>query len=194
MAGRRKLSAMKKTIATLDLRSRQEWRDWLAAHHGAQTEIWLLFHKKHTGVACLSYAESVEEALCYGWVDSLIKRLDEDRYARKFTPRKVDSRWSEINRRRYADLAARGLLAAPGLARPPTDRDYDRSQPATLPDYIASRLKRNKRAWKNFASLAPSYRRNLVAWIHSAKREATRQKRLNEAVALLAAGKELGMK
>lgn len=184
----------KKTVPILDLRSRQEWRDWLAKHHDARTEIWLVYHKKHTGVACLSYADSVEEALCYGWVDSLIKRLDEDRYARKFTPRKADSRWSEINRRRYADLAELGLLAAPGLARPPTDRGYVQTQPATLPAYIESRLKRNKRAWKNFASLAPSYRRNLVAWIHSAKREATKQKRLNEAVALLAAGKKLGMK
>ena len=184
----------KKTATTLDLRSRQEWRDWLAAHHGGQAEIWLVFHKKHTGVACLSYADSVEEALCFGWVDSLIKRLDDNRYARKFTPRKADSIWSDINRRRYADLAARGLLAAPGLARPPTDRRYDQPEPAKLPAYIESRLKRNKRAWKNFAALAPSYRRNLIAWIHTAKREATKQKRLNEAVALLAAGKKLGMK
>lgn len=183
-----------KTPATLDLRSRQEWRSWLAAHHHCVSEIWLVFHKQHTGVACITYADSVEEALCYGWVDSLIKRIDADRFARKFTPRKAGSRWSDLNRRRYADLAARGRLAEPGLARPPTHRGYDPPSPSRLPDYIEQRLKRNKRAWANFNELAPSYRRHYIAWIDSAKREATRQKRLREAVALLAAGKKLGMK
>ena len=110
-----------KPLETLDVRSRQAWRDWLAEHHASSSEIWLVYHKKHTGVTCVDYGHSVEEALCFGWIDILVRRLDEDRYARKFTPRKPNSRWSDSNLRRYADLAERGLLEAPGLERAPTD-------------------------------------------------------------------------
>lgn len=186
----------KKSVPTLDLRTRQAWREWLAEHHDSVAEIWLVFHKRHTGVPCLEYEEAVEEALCFGWVDSLVKRLDHDRYTRKFTPRKPDSRWSSINRRRYADLKSRGLLAKPGLERPPTSRSGDAPRPAAsrLPAYIEERLKRNARAWQFFQQLAPSYRRAYIAWIDSAKREETRRKRLDEAVRLLAAGRKLGMK
>ncbi len=134
--------------------------------------------------------------MCFGWVDSLVKRLDDDRYARKFTPRQPHSRWSDANRRRYADLEARGLLAPAGLARPPTNRSGDAPRPDAdrVPAYIEQRIKRNARAWRNFEQLAPSYRRAYVGWIDSAKRESTRDKRLREAVQLLAAGKKLGLK
>lgn len=187
---------MSKPMRTLDVRSRRAWRDWLARHHGTEPEIWLVFHKRHTEIECLGYEDAVEEALCFGWVDSLVKRLDEDRYARKFTPRSPESRWSTINRRRYESLKARGLLAAPGLARTPTDRSGDAPRPALsrLPGYIEKALKRDARAWKVFQSLAPSYRRMYIAWIDSAKREATKEKRLREAMALLSAGKKPGLK
>ena len=104
-----------KQIETLDVGSRQEWRAWLEGHHDTVSEIWLVFHKRHTGVQSIAYNDAVEEALCFGWVDSLIRRLDGARYARKFTPRKPDSRWSTTNRRRYADLESRGLLAEAGF-------------------------------------------------------------------------------
>ena len=185
-----------KRAKTFDARTRPQWRKWLQAHHASATEIWLVFHKRHTGKGSMTYDDSVEEALCFGWIDSIIRRLDDDRYARKFTPRKPDSRWSAINRRRYADLEARGLLAPAGLARRPTSRssvppDIDVS---VLPAYIERALKREPRAWQNFERLAPSYRRAYIGWIHSAKREETKAKRLREAVALLAAGEKLGLK
>ena len=103
-----------KAVRKLDVKSLVAWRNWLNTHHGSRSEIWLIFHKGHTGRASLGYNAAVEEALCFGWIDSLVKRLDDDRYARLFTPRKPDSRWSTANRRRYADLQKRGLLAAPG--------------------------------------------------------------------------------
>ncbi len=86
------------------MRSRREWRRWLATHHDTVTAVWLVFHRQHTGVTCLGYDDAVEEALCYGWVDSIIKRLDDQCYLRKFTPRRAGSVWSAVNRR-YADLA-----------------------------------------------------------------------------------------
>ncbi len=93
-----------KTLKTLDARTPAEWRRWLADFHDSEPEVWLVFHKRHTGQASIAYEDAVDEALCFGWVDSLIKRLDAARYARKFTPRKAVSKWSTANRQRYAQL------------------------------------------------------------------------------------------
>jgi uncharacterized protein YdeI (YjbR/CyaY-like superfamily) len=185
------------TIATLDLRSRREWRRWLATHHDTVAAVWLVFHKQHTGVACLGYDDAVEEALCYGWVDSIIKRLDDERYVRKFTPRRAGSVWSTVNRRRHADLARRGLLAEPGRKRAPTGArrpPADTLRAVGLPAYVRRGLRAEPRAWRAFQELAPSYRRRYVGWIHSARLEETRLRRLREVVRVLAAGRKLGMK
>ena len=181
---------------TLEVQSRSQWRKWLQEHHGSVSVIWLVFHRRTTREESISYDDAVEEALCFGWIDSIVKRLDDDRYARKFTPRKPDSKWSTINRRRYADLDARGLLAAPGLERAPTSRSGDAPRPSlsVLPPYIEKQLKANPRVWSFFEQLAPSCRRAYLAWIDSAKREETKEKRLREAVGLLARGKKLGLK
>ena len=185
-----------KPIETLDVRSRQKWRKWLKEHYDSKSEIWLVFHKVHTGITCISYNDAVEEALCFGWIDSIIRRLDDARYARKFTPRKAGSKWSTINRRRYADLKSRALLAAPGWKRAPTSRSGDapRLSVSSLPSYIEETLKTDPRAWQYFKQLAPSYQRAYIGWIESAKREETKEKRLREALSLLAAGRKLGLK
>src|SRR5438874_10384034 len=177
----------------LDVQSREQWREWLRTHHDAESGIWLVFHKRRARV---SYEDAVAEALCFGWIDSLVKRLDDDRYARKFTPRKPDSRWSTMNRRRYADLKARGLLEAPGLERAPTKRSGDAPRPslAAIPTYIEKELKANARVWAFFEGLAPSCRRAYIGWIDSAKKEETKEKRLREAIGMMAAGKKLGLK
>jgi len=154
-----------------------------------------MFHKHHTAVESITYEDAVRHALCFGWIDSLIKRLDEDRYARKFTPRQPTSKWSGINRKRWAGLKEEGLLAGPGLAAAPTDKRYA-PLPAILdlPPYLAKALKANPKAWRSFQALAPTYRRQFVTWIHTAKRLETREKRIRESIALLAAGRRLGLK
>ena len=111
-------------LITLDLRTRAQWRQWLAKHHASSPGIWLVRHKQHTGVKSMPYEDVVCEALCFGWVDSLIKRLDDDRFAIKVTPRKPTSKWSDINRKRWNELKAAGRLAAPGLAAAPTANRY----------------------------------------------------------------------
>jgi len=183
-------------LATLELRNREQWRTWLEQHHASSPGVWLVFHKRHTAQESIAYEDSVREALCFGWIDSLIKRLDDDRYVRKFTPRKPDSKWSTINRRRYADLKARGLLAPIGLERAPTSRSGDAPRPSVtaVPPYIEKQLEADARAWKTFQQLPPSHRREYIGWIDSAKREETKERRLREAIRLLAAGKPLGMK
>jgi uncharacterized protein YdeI (YjbR/CyaY-like superfamily) len=154
-----------------------------------------VFYKNHARAKCVSYEDSVREALSFGWIDSLIKRLDRDRYARQYTPRRPTSKWSDSNRRRWAELKSAGLLTPAGLEAAPTDNSYAPLPKVTeLPAYIAKALKSNKKAWAFFQELAPTYRRQFVMWIHSAKREETKERRLRESIALLAARQKLGLK
>jgi uncharacterized protein YdeI (YjbR/CyaY-like superfamily) len=181
------------------MRTAEQWRDWLDDHHAAESEVWLVFHKRHTGDASVPYKEALDEALCVGWVDSLVKRLDDRRYALKFTPRRADSRWSAVNRKRYAELKAAGRLKPAGLERPPTSRSYGarpprRELPSRLPGYIQAALKKHPRASRHFGALPAEQRRRYFAWIESAKQEETKRRRLNEAIRLLSAGKVLGLK
>jgi uncharacterized protein YdeI (YjbR/CyaY-like superfamily) len=182
-------------LMTLRVRSRAQWRAWLEKHHAVSPGVWFVFYKAHTGVKSLLYEDTVREALCFGWIDSLVKRLDDDRYALKITPRRSTSKWSDLNRKRWAELKAAGLLAPAGLAAAPTDNSYA-SRPAIpdLPAYIAKALKANSKAWEFFRALAPTYRRDFVVWIHTAKRPETRDRRIRESIRLLAAGKKLGLK
>jgi len=180
-------------------RTVDQWRRWLHEHHDSESEVWLVFHKVHTGVASIAYLDALDEALCFGWVDSLVKRLDDSRYARKFTPRKAESRWSTINRKQYRALKASGRLKPGGKKRAPTDRGDGRrppryQMPATLPRYIQAALRKHPAAGRYFAGLAPSHRRRYVGWIESAKHDETKARRLKEAIRLLTAGKPLGLK
>jgi uncharacterized protein YdeI (YjbR/CyaY-like superfamily) len=186
-------------VKTFLARTTDQWRKWLDEHHASEAEVWLIFHKKHTGVASIAYKDALDEALCFGWVDSLIKRLDDARYAIKFTPRKADSRWSTKNRERYAALKASGRLRPAGIRRPPTERGsaprpprYE--LPKALPPDIRSALRKNPAASQYFETLVPEQRRRYVAWIVAAKREETRARRLKEAIRLLTSGKPLGLK
>jgi uncharacterized protein YdeI (YjbR/CyaY-like superfamily) len=182
-------------LPLLEVRTRREWRAWLAKHHDSSNGVWLVFHKKHTGVKSIPLEDSVREALCFGWIDSLVKRLDNDRFAIKVTPRKPGSKWSDVNRRRWTELKQAGLVTPAGLAAAPTDNRYA-AKPTIpeMPGYIAKAFKANPKAWAFFQTLAPTYRRHFVVWIHVAKQEATREKRIRESIALLAAGKKLGLK
>lgn len=186
-------------MKTFSPKTVDQWRQWLAEHHDSEAEVWIIFHKLHTGVASIDYKDALDEALCFGWVDSLVKRLDDRRFARKFTPRRADSRWSAINRKRYAELKANGRLKPPGINRPPTDRTYEprpvRYQvPSNVPAYIQSALRKHPAAWRTFKALAPSHQRRYLGWIETAKRDETKVRRLNEAIRLLTAGKMLGLK
>ena len=186
-------------MKTLRVRTLAQWRDWLTEHHSSQSEVWLIFYKRHTGVASIAYEDARDEALCFGWVDSLVKRLDDRRYAQTFTPRRAESRWSAVNRKRYAELKSAGRLKPPGINRPPTGRGYGpRSpwlpMPSKLPVYIRAALTSHPTALRHFKALAPSQRRRYFAWIESAKRDETKLRRLKEAIRLLTSGKVLGLK
>lgn len=187
-------------MMTLHVVTRDEWRRWLQANGEKKKEIWLVFFKKHTGKARLEYDDAVEEALCFGWIDSIIRRLDDERYAQKFTPRRNREKWSALNVGRAKRLIAAGRMTPAGLAviapgvlrRPPAAATATARTP--VPDYFMAALENEPQARTFFLGLAPSYRRIYVRWVDSAKREETRQRRLAEAIATLRAGRKLGLK
>ena len=182
-------------LSNLEVRGLRQWQAWLRVHHDSSDGVWLVFRKDKYAVRSLAYEEAVRAALCFGWIDSLVKRLDEGRYLRRFTPRRAGSRWSKINRTRWSELKSEGLLAPAGLAAAPTDVGYPaRTTVPLMPRYIIEALARDARAWAFFQELAPSYRRDFVVWIHLAKRKETRDRRIKESIALLSARKKLGLR
>jgi uncharacterized protein YdeI (YjbR/CyaY-like superfamily) len=182
-------------------RSRADWRGWLETHHGREVEVWLVFHKKHTGVSGVDYGASVEEALCFGWIDSLVKRLDADRYARKFTPRRPGSRWSKSNRGRAEKMIAAGRMTPAGLAVVEKARaagEWDREDapavPGPVPPELVRRLSETAGTQEQFDRLPASLRQQYIAWVGAAKKEATRLRRAGELADTLARGERLGLK
>ncbi len=144
----------------------------------------------------MTYDDAVEEALCFGWIDSIIRNLDPMHHMRKFTPRKPDSRWSTINRNRYESLRERGLLTAAGLNSGPTARNGDAPEVSLdrIPAWIEESLREDDAIWQNWLALAPSYRRHYIGWLEAARRADTRRKRLEEALELIRQRKKLGMR
>jgi uncharacterized protein YdeI (YjbR/CyaY-like superfamily) len=183
------------------VKTRAAWRRWLARNHLRSAGIWLVFFRKHAGEPTLIYEDAVAEALCFGWIDSIIKKLDEDRYLRKFTPRRAESRWSATNRERVETLVRQGLMTESGMALVEAakaaglwDEPDRQGLSFDMPVELERALKKNRSARKFFEQLAPSYRKQFVGWIATAKRRDTRERRVREAVALLAQGRKLGMK
>ncbi len=184
----------------LHVTNRDDWRTWLERHWDVKKGVWLIFYKRHTGKPSLSYDDAVEEALCFGWVDSIIKKLDDEKYARKFTPRKAESKWSELNKKRAERMVKEGKMAQVGLNKITEAKksgEWFRSPlPKELapPLYVIEALAANKKARENFAKLAKSYKRQYIGWITSAKKQETRKKRLGEVIRLLEKNEKLGMK
>jgi uncharacterized protein YdeI (YjbR/CyaY-like superfamily) len=180
-----------------DARTLVRWRNWLADHHTTESEVWLIFHKQHTGQPSVQYLDALDEALCYGWIDSLVRRLDDERYARKFTPRKAGSKWSDINRKRYAELEAAGRLKPAGKERSPKTGGRYGSKPtvpSTMPADISRAIKAKPAAWAFFQTLTAKQQRYHWGWIHIAKQEETKQRRMKEVIGLLGKKQKLGLK
>jgi len=173
------------------------FRAWLHEHHATETELWVGYHRKSTGRPSLSWAESVDQALCYGWIDGIRKSVDAERFANRFTPRKPTSTWSLVNVRRVGELTAAGLMMPAGL-RAFALRDEARTgvyssekRPEALPPDLEAPFKAASEAWAFFLAQPPGYRRVSIHWVISARREETRQKRLATLIEDSANGRRL---
>ena len=177
----------------LDVPDRGAWRDGLAAHHAGEAEVWLVYHKGD-GVG-IAYGESVDEALCFGWIDGLIRRVDDTRHVRRFTPRRPGSKWSASNKRRIDRLALEGRIAEAGrmvIEAARADGSWDQVPDAErewqMPRELERALEGNDAARERFGSLSPSHRRQFVMWVASAKRQETRERRVARSVGMLLSG------
>ena len=171
---------------------RRAWREWLEQHHAGSSGVWLIYYKKESGKPRVPYDEAVEEALCFGWVDSRPNVLDDERYMQLFSPRKPGSPWSRLNKRRVERLIAQGLMAPAGMAAiEAAKRDgswdvYDAIEDLTVPDDLRAALAANDEARAYFDAFSPTSKKNILWWIASARRPETRAKRIEETVRLAA--------
>src|SRR5262249_4039787 len=164
--------------------SPDELRAWFQEHHDTEKELWIGFHKKGADTLGITYAQAVDEALCFGWIDGIRKGIDDRSYTNRFTPRKPRSIWSAVNIKRAGELAEQGRMQPSGL-KEFTERDRTREkqysfeqESHTLDPAYEEQLRANEAAWAFFAAQAPSYKRTAIWWVMSAKREETRLKRL----------------
>jgi uncharacterized protein YdeI (YjbR/CyaY-like superfamily) len=176
--------------------SPQEFYDWLEENHETETEVYVGYWKKHTGQPSLSWSEAVDQALCFGWIDGKVNRVDEERHMQRFTPRRNGSNWSKINVEKVAKLQEAGLMRPAGLAAfEKRDRGkvgvYSFENDAQLAPGYEARLRANKAAAAYFDSRPPWYRRTAVHLVMSAKREETRERRLEQLIEDSAAGRDI---
>ena len=179
------------TLETIEVKGQREWHSWLKNNHLNSQGVWLVFHRKGTGSLSLTYEEALDWALAYGWIDSLIKKMDSMRYARKFTPRKPWSIWSAPNINRVNRLKLDGKMTKWGLEAfemKTSERSlleqFDDKEVKILQD-LEKALKSNAKAWANFQNFSPSYRKRYMIWISGARKSETRQRRILEAVELV---------
>jgi len=170
-------------METVLAKDRAEWRRWLAKNFARCDEIWLVFYKKVSRRHGVSYDHAVEEALCFGWIDGMKKKLDEECYAFRFTPRKAKSPWSKSNLQRVEKLIAEGKMMPAGLkAYHSIDRRDVAPPPTALPEALEEKFRKQREAWANYEKLPPGYRRLTAGWVASAKKEETQIKRLEKLI------------
>ena len=169
----------------LYVNGREEWRKWLEKHHSSEQYVWLVYYKKASGKPGISYNESVEEALCFGWIDGMIKKINDDYYVRRFCPRRPVSKWSVINIRRARHMLSEGRMTRAGqaflnkvLENPDLVYNSQRTGNFEMPADLKSALEINETAINNFMKLSASRKRLYILWLENAKRDETRKKRL----------------
>ncbi len=188
-------------MTILEINRRTEWRNWLSINHDKSDGAWLTFYKIAGGKPSLDYEAAVEEALCFGWIDSIIKKIDDKKYVRKFTPRNKGSKWSDLNKKRAEKMILEKRMTKHGMrlitAAKKSGKWEDREKPVfdfNMPADFSDAIRKDKKAGEYFAALAPSYKKQFILWINTAKQTATRDKRIKESIRLLQKGERLGLR
>jgi len=180
--------------------NREEWRNWLEKNHNKSKGIWMVYYKKHTLKESVNYNDAVEEALCFGWIDSIIKTIDNERYKQKYTSRRKNSVWSKLNKERVTKMIKEGKMTNFGLIKIEEakkngawEKAYSVGTKQELPEDLKTELKKNQIAWQNFQNFAESYQNMYIFWLNNAKRAETREKRIKEIVKRVSENLKLGM-
>jgi uncharacterized protein YdeI (YjbR/CyaY-like superfamily) len=174
----------------------EDFRAWLEQHHDSEPELWVGYYKKGSRKASMTWSESVDEALCFGWIDGIRKSIDAERYMNRFTPRRKGSTWSAINIRRVTELTDEGRMHPAGLKAFEARREdrsgiysYEQRDRAMLEPGYEKRFRAKKRAWASFEAMPKSYRQAAIRWVMTAKKEETRERRLGVLIESSAAGR-----
>jgi len=180
--------------------NRTDWRQWLGENHDSSDGVWMIYYKKHTKKVCVSYNDAVKEALCYGWIDSIVKTVDKERYKQKYTPRRKNSIWSDLNKTRVKRMIAEGLMTPFGLAKIEEakkngqwDKAYGTKKMPEMPAEFREALEKDLIAYTNFMNFAKGYRRDYLHWYISAKRPETKENRLKQIIEFSRQNKKPGM-
>ena len=180
----------------LKVKDRAGWRAWLEKHHAAENEVWLLLYKKRAARPGLSLDDAVEEAICFGWIDGKLRRIDDQKHILRFTPRRRGSIWSESNKARVRKMIEQGLMTRAGLTKVAEakengewDRAALREDATAIPPDLRRALRSGRMTRTDFEKLAPSLRKQYLHWIASAKTDPTRQKRIAQTVRVVEAKK-----
>ena len=200
--GSGKVAAKRTTVATQGLTpvffaDQQRFRAWLEKHHAKEAELLVGYYKVDSGKPSMTWSESVDQALCFGWIDGVRRSLNDEAYTIRFTPRKPTSNWSAINIRKIEELTKQGLMMPAGheahaKRKEEKSRIYGyENRPKELPEEIAKAFRKNTAAWEFFSAQAPSYQRTVAHWVISAKKEETKSSRLAKAITLSAQGKRV---
>ena len=177
---------------TLYITNKKNWRSWLIKNHDKEKEIWLIYYRKSSGKPRIPYNDAVEEALCYGWIDSILKGIDEEKFAQRFTPRRPNSVLSELNKERLRRLIADKSMTSKGLNA--VSHVFDQKQQFTIAPDLLKVLKENKMVWKNFQKFPRSYQRIRINWIETARtRPQLFNKRLRYFLKMTTKNKKYGM-
>ncbi len=174
--------------------TRSEWRAWLEANHRSEPEVWLRTFNKASGRPSISYSDLVEECLCFGWIDGIVKKYDPDSTVQRITPRRKKSFLSELNRQRIWKLQANGLMTPAGI-EPIIDQIGTPDDPYEIPDWVEEQLRSDPRIWENFQAFPHLYKRLKIGWItdiKGASRQAEAQKRLDYLIKMTRQGKMYG--
>jgi uncharacterized protein YdeI (YjbR/CyaY-like superfamily) len=185
-----------KAVNPIFFETPDDLRRWLAGNHNSATEVWIGFYKKGSGLPSITYAQALDEALCFGWIDGVRYGIDARSFRQRFSPRTAKSNWSQVNIKRAHELMASGRMQPAGLkafeARPQTAAQYSYENTTQLDEPYAGMLRTNEAAWSFFEAQPPSYRRVASFWVMSAKREETRLKRLQTLIEASEAGRRFG--
>jgi uncharacterized protein YdeI (YjbR/CyaY-like superfamily) len=182
---------------TLYVTDREEWRDWLAQHHASEGEVWLIYTRKSSGKPRIPYNDAVEEALCFGWIDSQVKGIDEERFAQRFSPRRPKSFLSEMNKERIRRLIKEQKMTKAGLdaVAHAFDAEKDREEPFTIARDILQEIKKDEQAWAHFQKMPEGYLRVRIGFIESRRKHSEEmfQKSLRHFIRMTAKNKKFGM-
>jgi uncharacterized protein YdeI (YjbR/CyaY-like superfamily) len=182
---------------TLYIIHRKQWRAWLAKNGGKKKEIWLIYYNKASGKQRIPYNDAVEEALCYGWIDGILKSMDKERFVQRFSPRRKGSVLSEMNKERIRRMIKQKKMTSAGLkaVAHAFDKEKDKEKKFIIPKYILTELKKNKKAWKNFQNFPEHYKRIRIVYIghHGERSKEEFKKKLDYFIRMTEKNKRFGM-